>query len=171
MREAATAAAALYGLGLVVLFGLRSWQQKRAIGRFGFNGFIATRQPVARLGGLLFAAAVLAGLAAPTLAALGRLPVLTPAGRSATLLLSGVGLLIALVGFALAVVAQQTMGQSWRIGVDPTERTDLITHGVFAWVRNPIFTAMIIAQAGTVVMAPTWLALAGLVLLIAAIEL
>lgn len=61
----------------------------------------------------------------------------------------------------LAVVAQQTMGASWRVGVDPLARTALVRHGVFAWVRNPIFTAMILIQAGTTVMAPTWLAVLG----------
>ena len=79
--------------------------------------------------------------------------------------------MLALAGFGLAVVAQQTMGRSWRIGVDPEERTDLITHGVFAYVRNPIFTAMIAAQAGTTLLAPTWLASSGSSLLMAGVEL
>ena len=73
-------------------------------------------------------------------------------------------------GFGLTVLAQQTMGRTWRIGVDPEERTDLITHGVFGYVRNPIFTAMIAAQAGTTLLAPTWLAVIGLGLLVAGVD-
>jgi hypothetical protein len=34
------------------------------------------------------------------------------------------------------------MGDSWRIGVDPSETTTLVRTGVFGWVRNPIFTAV-----------------------------
>ena len=40
------------------------------------------------------------------------------------------------------VAAQLAMGDSWRIGVDPDERTELVTGGPFASVRNPIFSAM-----------------------------
>ena len=82
-----------------------------------------------------------------------------------------VGLVLTGAGFITAVVAQNTMGTSWRIGVDQAERTELVVHGVFARVRNPIFTAMIAAQAGTAVMAPTWLSLLGIVLLVVGIQL
>lgn len=56
-------------------------------------------------------------------------------------------------------------------GRDPKERTDLITHGVFGYVRNPIFTAMIAAQAGTTLLAPTWLAILGFALLVVGVEI
>ena len=55
--------------------------------------------------------------------------------------------------------------------VRQADRTELVTHGVFARVRNPIFTAMIAAQAGTARMAPTWLSLLGVRLLLVGIEL
>ena len=42
---AATVAVVLYAVGVVVLVGLRSWQQKRATGSAGFNGFTANRGP------------------------------------------------------------------------------------------------------------------------------
>lgn len=70
----------------------------------------------------------------------------------------------------LASLAQQTMGESWRIGVDPDEQTDLVTDGVFGAVRNPIFTAMVAVQAGTTLMAPTWLSIAGVTALVTAVE-
>lgn len=47
------------------------------------------------------------------------------------------------------LAAQQAMGRSWRIGVDTDERTELVTEGVFGLVRNPVFTAMIVAVGGT----------------------
>lgn len=62
------------------------------------------------------------------------------------------------------------MGTSWRIGVDTTERTDLITHGLFAAVRNPIFTALLIIQLGTTLMVPTWAAAFGLGALVLATQ-
>lgn len=163
---AATVAIVLYAVGVVMLFGVRSWQQKRATGSAGFNGFTADLGTAARMAGLSFAAAVVAGLISPVLVLVGVLPAV-PLAPAAAL----VGLVLAVAGYGLAVLAQQTMGRSWRIGVDPKERTDLITHGVFGYVRNPIFTAMIAAQAGTTLLAPTWLAILGLALLVAGVEL
>lgn len=54
--------------------------------------------------------------------------------RSAVLWWLGLGL--AVIGLALVLAAQQAMGDSWRIGVDPSERTGLVTTGAFATVRN-----------------------------------
>ena len=47
---------------MVLLFGVRSWQQKRATGSTGFNGFTADRAPAARVAGLSFASTLVAGL-------------------------------------------------------------------------------------------------------------
>ena len=57
--------------------------------------------------------------------------------------------------------AQWQMGESWRIGVDPAERTGLVTAGVFARIRNPIFTAMVIAAAGFTLLVANWVAVVG----------
>ncbi len=53
-----------------------------------------------------------------------------------------------MAGLGLTLLAQQHMGASWRIGVDPDERTELVTGGVFARVRNPIFSAMVLFGVG-----------------------
>jgi len=54
-------------------------------------------------------------------------------------LINGLGVVAALAGIALVVAGQADMGVSWRIGVDQTERTELVTTGLFRWTRNPIF--------------------------------
>jgi protein-S-isoprenylcysteine O-methyltransferase Ste14 len=124
----------------------------------------------ARAAGVIFIAAVLAGFAAPILAALRLTEVIGPGGLPG-LALASAGLLLAVAGFVVAALAQQEMGRSWRIGVDPAEKTELVTGSLFAVVRNPIFTAVIVAQAGTVLLAPTWLGLAGVILLTVACQL
>ena len=63
------------------------------------------------------------------------------------------------------------MGASWRIGVDQAERTHLVSTGIFAVVRNPIFTAMVTAQTGMTLVAPTPLAVAALAALVLAVQL
>jgi protein-S-isoprenylcysteine O-methyltransferase Ste14 len=81
------------------------------------------------------------------------------------------GVVIAVIGIVATPYAQVDMGDSWRIGVDPRETTTLVRTGVFGWVRNPIFTAMITFGFGIALVTPNLVALAGFLLLVAAIEL
>ena len=67
--------------------------------------------------------------------------------------------------------AQSAMGSSWRIGVDPTERTVMVVDGPFGWARNPIFTGMVTAALGLALLAPTVLTIAAVVMLVAAVEI
>ena len=62
-------------------------------------------------------------------------------------------------------------GASWRVGVDPGERTALVTDGPFALVRNPVFAALLPAAAGLALMVPSPIALAALAALVVAVEL
>lgn len=155
----------LYVLALVVLFGVRSWMQLRRTGSTGFRGISGTPANPEWWGGVLFVVAMVLGLAGPALAVADVTPVDPPAALQAT------GLVLALAGFAATLAAQTGMGASWRIGVDSAERTALVTTGVFQLARNPIFTAMVAAQAGIVLMVPTWVSVAALAALVAAVQL
>ena len=159
------AALVLYVVALVVLFGVRSWIQLRRTGSTGFVGISGTPADAGWWGGVLFAAAMVLGLAGPVLAVADVVTADPP------IAVQIVGLVLALAGFAATLAAQTGMGASWRIGVDPADRTELVTGGVFAHVRNPIFTAMAAAQAGVVLMVPTWISLVALVALVAAVQL
>jgi protein-S-isoprenylcysteine O-methyltransferase Ste14 len=63
------------------------------------------------------------------------------------------------------------MGDSWRIGVEPEERTELVTSGPFAIVRNPIFAATIPAVIGFSLMVPSTVAILALAIVAIALEL
>lgn len=64
------------------------------------------------------------------------------------------GLVLCLVSFVWTVVAQWQMGTSWRIGIDEAHRTKLVTIGLFAYSRNPIFLGMQITLAGFFLLLP-----------------
>ncbi|RBY87068.1 isoprenylcysteine carboxylmethyltransferase family protein [Blastococcus sp. TBT05-19] len=160
-----TVALVLYVVALVVLFGVRSWVQHLRTGSTGFKGISGTPADAGWWGGVLFVVAIVLGLAGPVLAVTGAVP------ADPHPIVAGAGLLVALAGFAATLAGQTGMGASWRIGVDRAERTDLVTTGVFAVARNPIFTAMALAQLGLVLMVPTWVSAAALVALVAAVEL
>ena len=80
------------------------------------------------------------------------------------------GIVVATAGVAAAVYAQVDMGDSWRIGVDPSETTTLVHQGVFGIVRNPIFSAMIAFGLGIALVTPNVVAIVGFVLLVLTIE-
>ena len=147
-------------------FGLRCWVQYR---RTGSSGFILpsrdARGPEQVASGL-FVVGLVAILGAPIadLAGLGRIDLMD--GR----VLGVVGAVLALVGIGLCLWAQFAMGASWRIGVDPDEVTDLVTAGPFARVRNPIFSAMVVAVLGFFLLVPNFVAAAAVVALIVGLE-
>jgi len=52
-----------------------------------------------------------------------------------------------LLHFALfwIVIAQKQMGNSWRIGIDEKNKSELVTHGLFSISRNPVFLGMMLS--------------------------
>jgi protein-S-isoprenylcysteine O-methyltransferase Ste14 len=164
----AWAALALYLVGLVLAFGVRTWLQVRRTGTSGFRGISGRPGSLAWWGGVLFPAAVLLGLAAPVLVLTGATPRI---GALAHPVVAAAGLVLGIVGLVVMLLAQSAMGASWRIGVDESERTDLVTAGLFRWIRNPIFTGMAAVSAGVVLMAPSLIAVLALICLIAAIQI
>jgi len=62
------------------------------------------------------------------------------------------------------------MGDSWRVGVDESEKTQLVTSGLFGWVRNPIFSFMWLSVAGLVLVVPNALSLLASSLTVLGIE-
>jgi protein-S-isoprenylcysteine O-methyltransferase Ste14 len=53
-----------------------------------------------------------------------------------------VGTALIVAAPVLYVAALSSMGMSWRIGIDQEKPGPLVTGGLFAWTRNPIYTAM-----------------------------
>ena len=70
------------------------------------------------------------------------------------------GLACLIFGLIWMVAAQETMGASWRIGVDSDVRTALVTHGMFSLSRNPIFLGMRIMLLGLFLTLPNALSFA-----------
>ncbi|MGC4938680.1 methyltransferase family protein [Kribbella sp. DT2] len=163
----ALTALVLYVVWFAFAFGIRAVIHRRRTGDAGFRGLSGTPGSAPWWAGVLFALAVLMGLFAPIAALLG----LSPLEFLTARWIQVAGLVIALAGMAATTVSQVSMGTSWRVGVDATERTELRTTGVFAWVRNPVFTAMLLTAAGLTLMAPNLLGVAGWVALFVAIQL
>ena len=65
-----------------------------------------------------------------------------------------VGITLLIVGWIVVVSAQLQMGRAWRIGVDESETTELITHGLFKYSRNPIYAGMLVLAFAMLVLLP-----------------
>ena len=69
---------------------------------------------------------------------------------------------IAFIGAALCMIATaatfscwREMGKSWRIGIDPGEKTQLVFTGAYRFVRHPIYALAILLITGTLATTPT----------------
>jgi protein-S-isoprenylcysteine O-methyltransferase Ste14 len=58
------------------------------------------------------------------------------------------GLAVAVAAVALYVLALRDMGASWRFTIDRERPGELVTSGVFAHSRNPIYLALTLLAAG-----------------------
>jgi protein-S-isoprenylcysteine O-methyltransferase Ste14 len=160
-------------VGLVVLFFavavvLRMAIQWRLTGATGFHGLSGKPGSLEWFAGALFGASTLSTAASPVLVWLGWLrPLELPGGRAEQF----VGLALFAVGLAVTFAAQLGMGRSWRIGVSADETTALVNRGLFALVRNPIYSAMLLSFLGLALVLPTPLAFGVWLLVFLSIEL
>jgi protein-S-isoprenylcysteine O-methyltransferase Ste14 len=96
--------------------------------------------------------AVYVGLAAFVPKAIDSLGVIHALNKSAV---SYIGWVMLWGSLAWLLVAQAQMGNSWRIGIDEHRQTSLVSSGLFALSRNPIFLGMRFTMLGLVLVSPT----------------
>jgi protein-S-isoprenylcysteine O-methyltransferase Ste14 len=164
---AADMALVLFAVFGVLGFGWRSWLQYRRTGSTGFRG-IRAGGLLERLAGVGFVVALTVAVSAPILQ---ETRIIEPVRMLNGVWVQAVGIVVATAGIAATVYAQLEMGDSWRIGVDERETTTLVHTGLFGQIRNPIYTAMFTFGIGIAMVTPNLVAFAGLILLVATIEL
>lgn len=81
-------------------------------------------------------------------ASLGRIPVLDRP------LLHTAGLVLMALGGGLTMLSQWAMRHSWKIGIPEKQDAPLVTSGLYAFSRNPIYVGMATALIGTVLAVP-----------------
>lgn len=119
-------------------------------------------------GGAVAVAGMTTTVAGTVLAATGRMDALRYLDYTGVRV---AGTVLAAFGIGAVWVAQSGMGTSWRATVDYTERPQLVTTGLFAMIRNPIFAFIIATAAGLALMAPNAVALIGVVAVTVGIDL
>jgi protein-S-isoprenylcysteine O-methyltransferase Ste14 len=149
-------------------FGWRTWLQRRRTGSFGFHGVSGRIGSVEWIAGVGFVVAMAVAGLGPLLQFVN---VIAPLHIGAPVWIHVTGATVATVGIVLTVWAQLEMGDSWRIGVDSEETTQLVHSGVFGLVRNPIYSAMLIFEFGITLLATNLVTIAGFLLAFVSLEL
>ncbi len=96
---------------------------------------------------------------------------LMPIGWLEQSVIRWIGVTFLIVSFVWTVIAQTQMGQSWRMGIDAERRTELVSKGLFAVSRNPIFLGIIVTLAGLFLTLPNAVTLLILVLAFVLIQI
>jgi protein-S-isoprenylcysteine O-methyltransferase Ste14 len=152
----------------VLTLGVRVAIQLRRTGRTGLIGLRQDAGVADWLSGILFIGGMGLGVTSPVLVLQDHLDPIEALDVDA---LQVIGIVLAAAGGVAVFGAQLGMGESWRIGVSDAERTDLITAGWFSFVRNPIYTAMIVGWSGFALLVPTWLGIAAVAVISAGLEI
>ena len=152
---------------LLVVVG-RAALQYRLTGSTGLIGISAPAGSPEWFGGILFAAAIAGGVAAPILDLTDVVEAYDDLDATGVHV---AGIALFALGLIGTFASQLAMGASWRVGVDESERTDLVTSGLFSIVRNPIYTATIAAFAGLALIVPSPVSFGSVALLVIALEM
>jgi protein-S-isoprenylcysteine O-methyltransferase Ste14 len=78
-----------------------------------------------------------------------------------TRLVAGIGLLLIVAGVWFACWARHLLGSNWSSEVQLKQGHELIERGPYRYVRHPIYTGILLALLGTVVLEGEWGALLG----------
>ena len=74
-------------------------------------------------------------------------------------IISWLGVFFCLAGLALLLWSLISFGRSFRVGIDTEHPDKLITSGVFAYTRNPIYVAFAFILLGQFLIFPNWILL------------
>ena len=128
----------------------RSFVQYKRNGDFGIRAASINAPLIEIVPGAIFVVTFCFAFGLVLFGYLGRAPLLFVPSIPFQLL----GSLIGACGIAVTLLSQIQMGDSWRIGVDQQETTALITHGIYAKSRNPIYFGIFLFWAGVCITLP-----------------
>ena len=144
-----------------IAFVWRPWLQHRRYGRWGVVLFRSGgRAQKARDSMLVLLFVILLGQALAAALRPELLALSAADWRASVGARHIVGAVLLFGALVFLIVAQLDLGASWRIGIEESARPGLITGGLYAFCRNPIFLALLAFLAGYTLLLPTLLSAA-----------
>ena len=68
-----------------------------------------------------------------------------------------IGVAVAVCGDIILIISVLTMRDSWRAGVSETDKTELVTSGIYQFSRNPAFLGFDLMYIGVLMMFFNWI--------------
>jgi protein-S-isoprenylcysteine O-methyltransferase Ste14 len=144
-------------IGLVMAFywGRVLKLVRKARKRTGRGANFIPREPLGRMLRVIWFPVVGIWIAHPLISGLGVWPIaaLRPVYRLPSLQWICAGVAVAALGGTM--VCWRRMGTSWRMGIDPEEKTSLVVMGPYAYVRHPIYALSSLLMLATVIALPS----------------
>jgi len=81
-------------------------------------------------------------------------------------LIAWLSLALLAIGLLATLVCWKRMGKSWRMGINPQEKTQLIVSGPYAWIRHPIYAIQSLMLVASMALLPSPLMLTSCALMI-----
>lgn len=136
--------------------------------QYGASANFAPPEPLGKALRIIWVPSVIVWIVHPWITALverDRFPLVTRT-LYASQIPGYVAVAVAAVVFVLTLICWKRMGKSWRMGINPDEKTQLIVSGPYAYVRHPIYALQSVLIVCTMVTVPSPLLIAaGLVVL------
>jgi protein-S-isoprenylcysteine O-methyltransferase Ste14 len=156
--------AAASGLWVVIYWGTVIVKAVRLSRKIGKDPNVLPREKTGRSLRFIWTPAIIAWCILPWISAIrGFSPVWWQRAfwpmTAETQWLGVVAALLGLAALMLTFICWRQMGRSWRIGIDPGEKTELVILGAYRIVRHPIYALSIILMLCTLVTVPTILML------------
>ena len=76
------------------------------------------------------------------------------------------GLIVTIVGLIAILSARYSLGSNWSVGMDVKEKHELVTCGLYAYIRHPIYAALLMMFFGSAVVFGTLGSVIGFILAI-----
>ena len=150
----------LLGVILVIYWGRVLQMAARSRKRAGRSANLIPRETLGRVLRLFWAPVIIIWVGQPWVTALSQnAPAfLVPFYSNAWIAWAAV--IVCAIGLAATWVCWKKMGRQWRMGIDPTERSQLISAGPYAYVRHPIYAISQAMMVATVCALPSPLLIA-----------
>ncbi|MDB5323763.1 MAG: putative protein-S-isoprenylcysteine methyltransferase [Phycisphaerales bacterium] len=126
-------------------------KEKRRTGR---AANLLPPEPLGRALRLIWFPAIFLWIILPLAAGILQLPwVFQPLYTSAVLAWSA--LAVAIVAFIATLICWKKMGKSWRMGINPDDKTQLVISGPYAYLRHPIYALSSLLMICTMLILPS----------------
>lgn len=141
---------------LLCVYWARVVRLLRKMHRLGRSANFFPPERVGRLVRLVWIPVVLLWIALPLIEGTGAArhqPLLAP--LFSLWPISWLAVIVAFLALVLTLICWKEMGKSWRMGINPDEKTQLIATGPYALLRHPVYALSSVLMLTTVVVNPS----------------